>query len=135
MCGSVRCEGELVRVAVCLGLEVSVCMGVCPCGGQGVNTYRGKATSFSWPLSSYKLLSKPGNDGQAVIRFLQGGGQNRADGRVADRPPGLQGPPDPPYCGAHLPGTGLLGLTRGTYLETVLWLEEERAGLFSSVQK
>ena len=45
-------------------------------------------------------------------------GRTRLSGRVADwlQPAGT---PDPVYGCSHLPGTGLLGLTAGTYLETI----------------
>lgn len=121
---------------ICVAMAVGRCVGLwgvrkdprvllyvwvwmCLCGGEGVNTYRGKAALFSRPLSSEKLLSKPGNGDQAVICFLQGGGQTMAEwegSRQASRPVGT---PDPPDCWAHLPRTGGQSLTAGTYLETM----------------
>lgn len=81
------------------------------------------------------MFSKPGSGGQAVSRFLQGSGQNRAGGGRWWQT-GLQpaGTPDPLYCRSHLPRTGLLGLSAETYLETINSLVEGGGALlFSSV--
>lgn len=48
---------------------------------------------------------------------LGGTGLSWEGGRQASKSAGT---PDPPYCIAHLPRTGRLSLTAGTYLETIL---------------
>lgn len=98
-----RCVGLWgVREALSelLYVWVWMCLCVWECVHVGVRVLT-TPTEEKQPLlaglfSSYKLLSKPGNDGQAVVRFLQGGGQNRADGREggrqASRPAGTPRP-------------------------------------------
>lgn len=92
---------------MCLGTVVSAgvrgvsVQGVCGAGGGVTNTYKEKAGLLSKPLSILKLLSKPGNNCQAAIHFLLGGGKSRPGGRVTTasqaagipEPPSLSGTP------------------------------------------
>lgn len=93
---------------------------VCVWGGGVTNTYKEKADLLSKPLSILKLLSKPGNNCQAAIHFLLGGGKSRPSGRVTTASD-LQGSQSHLHCWAHLPRTGLLGplLSAGTFLATI----------------